>query len=820
MPRPAFIDAVQQHFMDGKNVVVHAPTGAGKSTTLPLHLLRHATGSQRILLVQPRQVAARAVAARIASLHGCTLGGEVGYHVRFDRRANEQTKLLVVTTGIALQYIQNDPSLEGWDLLLLDEFHERSVDLDLLVAFARESQLALRDDLRIGALSATLDVERAQEFLDAAVVRAEGRSFPLQIHYQKQTLPAPWSARDWERSWARLILHALDAGTGDVLAFLPGVGEILRVSSALESGLLAKGVRLVHLHGSMRAQEQDAALEPGTTRRVVLATNVAETSLTVPGIDAVVDFGWVRRARVHPGLQVNRIMLERVSQASADQRAGRAGRLREGTVFRAWTDADHRRLDANEVPEIHRVDAANAVMHVLRWQGRNVESFGWFQAPKDENLHAAIALLSQLSLIEEGAITPVGHVAAGLPLHPRLSVLVLATLEGPVQKQAQWLAALLSDTDFPRGFQLGKLGAESDVERTLQQLMRNERLPGTRRLPDIVRTIARSCTRTSVRLFDHPVDNLGTALLYAFPDRLAMRRDTTSDRGVLSTGAGVRLDKESTVVRSPFFVALDLDGRAREEWRVRAAVGLTEQQIPSRWFVTEDIVRFSEEHARVEARRVRKIGEIVLEETTLPRPDPQQIAAALIRAAKEHQEMLLAEDIAAQQWLQRYALANHHMPERFSALDDDFWDQVWTMACAHARSFADLKKQSFVESFRAAIGWNTAQELDAMLPLRLSVPSGKQHRVGYTEHGPVLAVRIQEMFGSTDTPRLLNGRLPVTLHLLAPNFRPQQVTDDLAGFWKNTYPEVRKELRARYAKHAWPEDPLTATAQSGAKRRR
>lgn len=820
MPTPAFIDAVQQHFSDGHNVVVHAPTGAGKSTTLPLHLLRHAAGSRRILLVQPRQVAARAVAARIAELYGCTLGKKVGYHVRFDRRASDATELLVVTTGMALQYIQADPFLEDWDMLLLDEFHERSVDLDLLVAFARESQEALREDLRIAALSATLDVERAQEFLDAKIVRAQGRSFPITFHYQKRTLPPPWSTRDWERSWARLITHALEVGDGDILAFLPGVGEILRVSSALEGTMEARGVDVVHLHGSMRAHEQDVALREGTRRRIVLATNVAETSLTVPGIDTVVDFGWVRRARVHPGQQVNRIVLERVSQASADQRAGRAGRLRPGTAIRAWTDADHRRLDANEVPEILRIDVSGAVMSVLRWQGRNIESFGWFQPPKSTHLHAAITLLQTLRFMEGDAITERGKAGAQLPLHPRLAALVLVTWGGPIAHRAQLLAALLSETDFPRGFSLGRPGAESDIEDVLSALERGKTFPQTRRLSRIVRTIERACERMSVRTSEQPVAHVATALLHAFPDRLAQRRAPGDRRALLANGTGVVLDKESTVVRSPYFVALELDARQRDEMRVRAAVGLEEAQIPASWIVEEEIYRFSEEDERVEARQVRRVGAILLDEKTRPRRDVQKTTDALMQAAKMHQESLLAEDRGAQQWLQRYALAHTHLPEEFPALDDAFWDQVWTMACAGKHSFSALRKQRFSEHFRAAVGWSTAQSLDELLPLRLTVPSGKQHRLDYTEHGPVLAVRIQEMFGSTETPRVLRGRVPITLHLLAPNFRPQQVTDDLEGFWKNTYPEVRKELRARYAKHAWPEDPLSARAQSGAKRRR
>lgn len=821
MSNATFVHEVAARFAAGRNVVLHAPTGAGKSTLLPLQLLQQGPPSTRILLVQPRQVAARAVAARIADLYGCELGQEVGYQVRFDRKASAQTRLLVVTDGIALQLIQADPLMEQTTILLLDEFHERSTQLDLLLAFARESQLALREDLRIGVLSATLAVDAVQSFLDAELVQATGRSFPLEIEYLKASLPKPWSVRHWERSYAGLIVDAFEGGSGDLLAFLPGVGEILRVSEALEAPLRAAGGDVFHLYGSMSSAAQDAVLGLGQRRRVVLATNVAETSLTVPGIDTVVDFGWVRRARVHPGLQVNRVVMERVSQASADQRAGRAGRLRAGRVFRAWSESDHRRLDREEAPEVQRVDPAGLAMEVLRWQGRDVPRFGWFEAPDPTSLKASLALLERLEFTEEGVLTSLGRAASSLPLHPRLSRMVLASRGTGFQQEAVALAAMLSETDFPRGFDLGTPGAESDIEMSLSLVMRGKGGPAFRGVTRVIRALERALDRRCAQGDEAPsARHLVAALLLAFPDRLAQRREEGGAKALLSSGTGIVLDARSTVVRSPYFVVLELDPRPGNELIATAAVGLTEDQLPEGMIEHEDVYRFSSTDERVEARRQRRIGAIVLSERPLRASDALRVTEILAKEAMQDPERHYRDDAAAVQWLKRYAFAEKHAPEAFPPLDETFWSDVFLHACEGQRSFDSLKQQRFREHFQNVVGWDRARALDRLAPEKLEVPSGSLIHVDYTENGPVLAVRLQEMFGCADTPHLLDGRVPVTLHLLAPNYRPQQVTSDLSGFWERTYPEVRKELRARYPKHAWPENPREAPPQRGARRRR
>lgn len=819
-PQAAFLDEAASVLVSNKNLVLRAPTGAGKSTLLPAHLLEHTRQDSKILLVQPRQVAARAVAARIAQLHGTTLGGVVGYHVRFDRKASHNTRLLVVTSGIALQYIQHDPTLEGWSMVLVDEFHERSMELDLLIAFLRESQQALRPDLRIGVLSATLDHARIQEYLDAMPVTAVTRRHSLTIHYLKTAVPVPWSSRTWTTPWVDLLKRALLEQESDILAFFPGVGEINSVSSAIDEHCRHHHIDVLHLYGAMSSHEQDRVFQPAQRRRLILATNVAETSLTVPNIHTVVDFGWVRRARVHPGLLMNRILLERVSQASADQRAGRAGRLGPGVVYRAWSDADQRRLDVHESPDVERVDSANAMMEILRWQGRDVDRFDWFQEPPPAMFQSALHTLCTLQLICDDTITSLGRAVAQLPVHPRLGKMLALGKNTPILHDLCLVAALLTETRFPYGMPLGQLGEESDVAHILSMLKAGRDVPQAQRVKKVAALLHNTIEELPDAAHNEPPpSSIAEALLYAFPDRIAQRRSPQSTDFLLRTGVGARLSSDSTVVHSPYLIALDLAAHPRDNLRILAAIGLTPEQLPASAISQEDVYRFSEEQERVEARRIKRLDALILEETPLLQEDPDKIRAVLMDAVKKDPSRHYSNDHKAVQWLERYAWAHRYFPREYPALGEHFWEQVWMVVCATARRFSDISKAPFVDHFRMAVGYGIAQRLDEDVPTHMIVPSGRRIALVFDEHGVVLSVRIQEMFGAVDTPRILRGRLPVTLHLLAPNSRPQQVTEDLAGFWAHTYPQIRKELRARYAKHAWPEDPLRAEPTSRAKRR-
>lgn len=814
-----FVEEVLSTFQAGENVVLHAPTGAGKSTLLPLALLQSSAVEGRILLVQPRQLAARAVARRVAELYGCALGEEVGYQVRFDKKASAKTRLLVVTDGIALQLLQRDPSLEGYSVVLLDEFHERSTNLDLLLAFARESQLALREDLRIGVLSATLEVERVRDFLAATSVDATVRRFHLEHRYADSALPKFWSTQGWERAWARWIEAGVRETTGDVLVFLPGVGEIQALTQALEGFALREQLQILQLYGAMPADAQLEVLSPGARRRIVLSTNVAETSLTVPGVDVVMDSGWVRRARLSPSTGLNRLLLERVSRASAEQRAGRAGRLRDGVAYRAWTSFEHDRLDAAETPEIQRVDVGSALMEVLRWQGRDVEGFSWFESPSAAQVGSSLSLLSLLGLVREGAITDAGKRVARLPLHPRLGVLMEEARRLGCVSEAAKVAALLDDSDFPRGFPSARAGEGSDLEHLIALLGGRSSDPRLSRVRRVAAQLERLVGESTARPGG---SRLVQALASAFPDRIARRRAPGESRAVMAKGSGLVLDERSSVRREEFFIALHLDASRPGELRCDVAVGIALDELPPALLRDEERYRFDEASGRVEGVRQRLAGALVLEEKPLPKLDRARCAAVLREVVlRDPKRWLGLDDAAVQQWLARWRLVAELAPEEeLPEPDDAFFAQLAEAAVVGRRSIAELRSQNMLELMQSVLGWHNSQRIEALAPAKLQVPSGSSIAIDYAADGnPALAVRLQEMFGCVQTPRILKGRLPLVLHLLAPNYRPQQVTEDLAGFWERTYPEVRKELRARYPKHAWPDDPLAAPPQRGPRRR-
>lgn len=814
-----FIGEVVSAFLNERNVVLHAPTGAGKSTLLPLALLQDARVQGRILLVQPRQIAARAVAERVASLFGCRIGEEVGYHVRFDRKASAKTRLLVVTDGIALQMIQRDPTLDGYDILLLDEFHERSTNLDLLLAFSRETQQALREDLRIGVLSATLEVERVKAFLDAETVDAQVRRFELTYNYTASTLPRPWEFQGWERAWARWVEGALLETSGDVLAFLPGVGEIHRLTEALEPFVREQRMSMLQLYGSMPAAAQMEALQSGDRRRIVLSTNVAETSLTVPGVDVVMDFGWVRRARLSPATGLNRLALERVSRASADQRAGRAGRLRDGVVYRAWSQFDHARLDASETPEIQRVEVSPSIMEVLRWQGRDAERFAWFEAPSKAQLGSSLSLLRSLGLVEGGAITAEGKKVAELPTHPRFGVLLRQAQRLNCVDEAALVAAILEDADFPRGFPPPRSGEESDIEHLIEFV--NQRGNDSRSVR-VKRVAAQFKRILSDESAVRRTGSLQAALTLAFPDRLARRRLENEPRGVMASGIGLILDDKSSVRRSEFFVALNLDASRPGELRCDCAIGLERSEIPKELWRERELYRFDDALGRVEALKQRLVGDLVLEEKPMNAADRAKISAALREAMLQNPtRWLCLNDDEIVSWVRRWELVRDYCPEEeLRPIDEATWAEVIDAIAMERKNLRDLGAGEVLGALRNALGWQACQRVESLAPAKFVVPTGSAISIDYlNEGGPVLAVRLQEMFGCVDTPMILNGRKRLVLHLLAPNYRPQQVTEDLAGFWERTYPEVRKELRSRYPKHSWPDDPLSAAPQRGAKRR-
>ena len=851
LPIDAVVPRITEALAERSAVVLQAPTGAGKTTRVPPAILAAGTGAEgRVLVLEPRRLAARAAARRMGEEHGWRLGDEVGYHVRFDRRAGPGTRILVVTEGILVRMLQRDPFLEGVGVVIFDEFHERNLQSDLALAMVRRVQHDARPDLGIVVMSATLEPQPIADFLGhCPIVESVGRLHPVEVRYLPRADPRPVEA-----VVAAGVERALDESTGDVLAFLPGVAEIRRTADRLSSAARHQGWAVLQLYGDLPAEQQDAVLQPGRRRKVVLSTNVAETSVTIEGITAVVDSGLARTLRFDPSHGLDRLELGRISRAAAEQRAGRAGRLGPGLCLRLWTAHDDRSLAPRTTPEIRRVDLASPALQLAAWGETDLGRFGWFEPPEPAALERALRLLKDLGALDTRGPTELGRAMARLPVHPRLARLLIAGHGGGEARKAALCAALLSERDvLQRGPESPRVARTSGPSDLLDRLDAVERFAATghgetalgpihrgraghilragqqllrlvERGPPSVRTGGR---REALPAGDRDADSETTllrALLAAYPDRVARRRPTDPERGVMVGGRGVRLSPASCVRRGDLFLCLDLDAKGREAW-VRLASRVEPSWLPAHHVRTSIETRFDEEHGRVEARRRTRYRDLVIGEAACDPGDcePGELERALIEAASENLDRALAleaPDVAS--FLARARSLGDWMPELgLPAFAEEDLLAVLPQLAAGKRSFAELRRAPLLAVLKGMLGFETCRSLDQLAPERLEVPSGSRIRLRY-EPGrpPVLAARIQEMFGMHETPTVGGGRVPVLLHLLAPNQRPQQVTRDLASFWRNTYPQVRKELRARYPRHAWPEDPLTAPPQRRPGRRR
>ena len=838
-----------------RNLVLVAPPGAGKTTRLPPALLAAGAAGDRgkIVMLEPRRVAARAAARRIAAEQGWELGGEVGFQVRFERVAGPRTRLLVVTEGVLVRLLQADPFLDGIGVVVFDELHERSLDADLALAMARRTQRQARPDLRLVAMSATLDAGPVAEHLDAAVERVEGRAHAVDVRYlervEERSVPAlaAWGAR-----------QALAETDGGVLVFLPGAGEIERTAALLAEGASASTVPVLPLHGSLADEAQDAALRPEPRRRIVLATNLAETSLTVPGVGAVVDTGYARVLRFDTGAALDRLELARISAASAEQRAGRAGREGPGFCLRLWTAADQRALQPRETPEVRRVDLAGAVLQLYAWGERDLGAFPWLEAPPAEALARADDLLRELGALSADGLTAGGKAMAALPLHPRLARLVVEGHRRGHLAGAALLAALLAERDPFRRRAADEQGGgsravrrrdaaaltvppcDSDAMTRLDLVRAAARDGGRRSTPygELSGGAARRLVQASEQLVAiarrelgapprSEVDEheaLGRALLAAFPDRLARRRTAGDARAVMVGGGGVQLAPESGVRRAELFLCLDLDagrrGERAEAW-VRIASAVEPEWLPEEGLVREEDVDYDEERDRVTTVRRTTWRDLVIAESEGPADPAAAMAAFLHSVGTDVRRFVGADEGEAASFLARVGFLRRWRPElELPAFDDTQLLALAPALAAGRRSLAELRKAPLLDALRGMLTSAQLAALEREAPERIEVPSGSRIRLLYEEgRPPVLAARIQELFGLAETPRVAGGRVPVLVHLLAPNQRPQQVTDDLASFWRITYPQVRKELRARYPRHAWPEDPTTAVAERRPRRR-
>lgn len=846
---PSLIDALRQHAA----VVLRAPPGAGKTTRVPPALLDAGlAGNGRLLMLEPRRLAARSAARRIAAERGWKVGQECGYQVRFDDRTSHATRIVAMTDGILLRRLQDDPFLEGVAAVLFDEFHERRLESDLALGMMRRVQQTVRPDLKIAVMSATLTPAPLADFLgECAVVESEGRMFPVDIRYAGAHDRRPLPVR-----MAAAIEEMLAKTHGDLLAFLPGVGEIHRTAREIEPLARRHNLLVLPLFGDMDPQSQDDVLRPQPRRKVVLATNVAETSVTIEGITGVVDSGLAKVMWFDAHVGLDRLELTPVSKASADQRAGRAGRLQPGVCLRLWDEASQRSRRDYELPDIRRVDLSGAVLQLRSWGETDVLSFPWFEAPSADQVQGAEVLLRRLGALDEQGVTEIGRQMARLPVQPRLARLLIAGRALGCTGRAALTAALLSERDPFRmpdqpglasgaaphashsdivdrvamleefeqcGSHAGELqeAAARSVFRARDQLLRSLREEGPESVDD---------QRSLAPLPGPPAGAGGgrtasdvaleRALLAAYPDRLARRREATGPRGIMVGGRGVKLGPRSGVTRDELFLCIDVDDGGAEAV-VRQASAVEREWLPAERLRTAVELFFHPSQRQVLARRRIYWEDLLLEESPTSISDDGTAAELLFEhASRDWQRVFPAEDEAIGGFVTRVQCLREWLPElNLPAFDEASLREVLRELCHGRTSFAELKRGPWLAALQSHLTYEQLRAVEREAPERITVPSGSQIRLTY-EFGrpPVLAVRIQEVFGLRATPRVARGRVPVLLHLLGPNMRPQQITDDLESFWANTYPTVRGELRRRYPKHSWPDDPLSAAPLRGAKR--
>jgi ATP-dependent helicase HrpB len=817
-------------------VVVTAPPGSGKTMLVPAAILDDLTPGTRVALIQPRRLAARAVARQIARLRNVPVGGEVGYLVRFDACVSRETRLIVETTGIMLRRLLDDIALEGIGAVVLDEFHERTVEMDLVLGLLVRIRQTLRPDLRIVVMSATLAADPVARLLgDCPVIHAEGRRFPVAVHYQRRG-----EQRDLADQVASAVTEALRQTEGHLLVFLPGVGEIMRSEAAVAPLAQRHGCALLKLFGDLPPEEQDRALLDLGQRKIILSTNVAETSLTIPGVTAVIDSGQARQLRVAPATGLPRLELVPISQASADQRAGRAGRTGPGLCWRLWEEASHRHRPPAETPEALRSDLAEPLLQLLTL-GEH-EEFPWLDQPPVEAVENARRLLRSLGAIDlADRVTPLGQELSRLPAHPRLGRLLLAGARHGVLRETSIAAALLSERDPFRAGDQARRGprdhhsvrSRSDVVdrvAALQAFHAGMRAsdPALELHPGGARNLLRAAEQL-YRLVDVPLaprsdapeESLMRALLEAFPDRLARLRGATQDRATMVGGRGVRLDGGSRVRGEPLLLAIDLND-AGGEARARLASAVERQWLPADMLSTREELFYNPTRGQVEARVRTYWIDLLIEETPVAVADRAAAAEILAREARQQLDRYLPESRSeAGAFLARVRWLAESMPDLgLPRFDDEELSDLLPEVCLGLRSLEEIPQADWLSPLQQRVGYERIAEIERLAPREMELASGNRHPLVY-EAGrpPMLAVRIQELFGVRETPRIAGGRIPVLLHLLGPNYRPQQVTADLASFWANTYPEVKKELRRRYPKHAWPDDPIaTQATRSGLKR--
>lgn len=811
-----------------------APPGAGKTTVVPLALLEEAwLAGRRILLLAPRRLAARAAARYMAASLGQKTGQTVGYRVRMESRVGPQTRVEVVTEGVLTRMLQTDPALTQVGLVIFDEFHERNLDADLGLALCREVQGVLNEDLRLLVMSATLDPAPVAALLDdAPVVRCHGRMFPVITRYCGR--PA---ARSLERAVAGTIRQSVHAGEGNILAFLPGAAEIRRTLRLLEDADLPGDWTIAPLYGTLPRDRQDAAVmaPPEGRHKIVLATSIAETSLTIEGIRVVVDGGLQRRPCFDPGSGMTRLLTLRASRASADQRRGRAGRLGPGICYRLWREVETPALAAHSQPEILDADLTALALELAAWGVDDPATLDWLDPPPAAAFGHARALLADLEALDSGGrITAHGRRMAELPLHPRLAHMALSAMDANGGQTACDMAAILSERDpihFPGRWQDADLRLRLEAVgayRDRKPFRVHDAAVDPAAIRRILKVSADLRRRLGVKGRRDGRIEPGRLLAWAYPDRIARQRPGNPGRFLLSSGRGAFLDPSEPLSASEFLVAPRLDGNRREARIFLAAAAEKEDLLDQfahrvQW---RDTVSWNSRRQAVSACREQVMGALVFTSETLPNPPSHEVLNAMLAGIR-------STGIDCLPWTRRLRTwqARVTMLARIDAPDGP-WPDVGDIALTARledwlapfltgmRRLEDLSPKTLSDALHSHLDWKRQRRLEELAPTHVTVPSGSRRPIDYSGPEPFLAVRLQEMFGLGATPAIANGRVPLTLHLLSPANRPVQITRDLANFWQNGYPEVKKELKGRYPKHAWPDDPMTAPPTFRVKPRR
>jgi len=828
LPINHVLPQVKQALSSHNRLVLQAPPGAGKTTALPLALLDEGwLEGKKIIMLEPRRLAVRSCAARMAELLGEKVGESVGYQIKMESVQSKKTKILIVTEGILTRKLQADPSLEEFALVIFDEFHERSLHADLSLALSFESQTLLREELKLLVMSATLNTSAISVLLDnAPVIQSEGRSFPVEDVYLDAKIPQP-RKKELPVFINKLLRKVLQEDEGNILVFLPGVGEIKKLETMINEGLKETNTANIYvsaLYANLSKQEQDRAIQAPKqgAKKIVLATNIAQTSLTIEGIKIVIDSGLQNSSTFNSSTGMNRLESSFISADSATQRAGRAGRLSQGKAYHLWHKG--KMLVKHEKPEILRSDLTQMMLELSLWGNEDVHELKWMDLPSEHALVHARELLVQLAAIDgSGRITAHGKKMSSFGLHPRLAHMMIRAQELGYAYEASLICVLVSEKDIYKGFISSDMQARVFILHDINLgLAIEETYVDLKQCRHLLKMAKRLYSKSPQRV---ATQMIGVLLALAYPDRIARQREQKNGAYLLSNAKGAFLHKEDELFGSDYLVVSDLDA-GKENAVIYQAASLAEEQLQehlAELIETKESLSWNGELGRVEARRVSSLGFLVIRETPMASVKSEESSTLLMGAIRELGLEVLNWDKASVGLRQRVNFVNTHMQTDLPDLTDEkLWCSMeeWLLPYLEGKnSLKSCQSLNLFSMLSALLNWEQMKELERLAPEKIKVASGSSIYIDYSEvNVPVLAVRLQEMFGTRKTPELLDGRFPLTLHLLSPAHRPMQVTRDLESFWKTTYAEVKKELRGKYKKHYWPDDPLAAQATSKTKK--